>query len=94
MKIAVFNGSPRKENTAALVEAFREGAESAGHEVNVYHVGQMKIAGHTDDLLVNGESRTTNDTCLRGYQIEQPMPETNSLLHPHLVHRHHRCTVE
>ena len=45
MKIAVFNGSPRKENTAALVEAFREGAETAGHEVQVLHVGQMKIGG-------------------------------------------------
>ena len=45
MKIAVFNGSPRKENTAALVEAFREGAEAAGHEVQVLHVGQMKIGG-------------------------------------------------
>lgn len=45
MKIAVFNGSPRKVNTFALVEAFREGAEAAGHEVTVYHVGQMKITG-------------------------------------------------
>lgn len=45
MKIAVFNGSARKENTFALVEAFREGAEQAGHDVEVYQVGRMKIAG-------------------------------------------------
>lgn len=45
MKIAVFNGSPRKQNTAAMIEAFREGAEEAGHEVEIYHVGRMNIAG-------------------------------------------------
>ena len=45
MKIAVFNGSPRKENTSAMVQAFREGAEAAGHEVEEYLVGKMKIAG-------------------------------------------------
>lgn len=45
MKIAVFNGSPRKESTYAMTEAFREGAQAAGHEVEVYHVGKMKIAG-------------------------------------------------
>ena len=45
MKIAIFNGSPRKENTSAMVQAFIEGAESAGHEVKEYRVGNMKIAG-------------------------------------------------
>lgn len=45
MKIAIFNGSPRKENTYAMVQAFREGAEAAGHEVEEYPVGRMKIAG-------------------------------------------------
>lgn len=45
MKITILNGSPRKENTYAMVEAFKEGAEAAGHEVEVLHVGKMKIAG-------------------------------------------------
>lgn len=45
MKIAVLNGSPKVGNTAAMVEAFKQGAEEAGHEVEVLHVGKMKIAG-------------------------------------------------
>ena len=46
MKIAVLNGSPRpKGNTAALVAAFKEGAESAGHQVTVLQVGAMNIGG-------------------------------------------------
>ena len=45
MKIAVLNGSPKVGNTAAMIEAFKEGAESAGHEVEVLHVGKMKIGG-------------------------------------------------
>lgn len=45
MKIAIFNGSPRKQNTLALAQAFKEGAVSAGHEAEIYNVGQMKIAG-------------------------------------------------
>ena len=45
MKIAVLNGSPRKENTSAMVQAFSEGARAAGHTVEEYQVGKMKIAG-------------------------------------------------
>lgn len=46
MKILVLNGSPRSNgNTAAMVEAFSEGARSSGHEVVVVNVCQKKIAG-------------------------------------------------
>ena len=45
MKIATLNGSPRIGNTAAMVNAFAEGAKEAGHEVDILHVGKMKIGG-------------------------------------------------
>lgn len=45
MNIKILNGSPRKENTAAMCEAFAEGAKRAGHNVEILHVGRMKIAG-------------------------------------------------
>ncbi len=46
MKIAVLNGSPRPNGkTAALTAAFKEGAESAGHQVTVLQVGTMQIGG-------------------------------------------------
>ena len=45
MKIKILNGSPRKENTAAMCEAFAEGAKEAGHDVEILHVGKMKING-------------------------------------------------
>ena len=44
MKILVLNGSPRLNgNTAALCEAFCEGARQAGHETETLNVGKMKI---------------------------------------------------
>ncbi len=45
MKIAILNGSPKVGNTAAMVDAFKAGAEEAGSEVCVLHVGRMKIGG-------------------------------------------------
>lgn len=46
MKIVVLNGSPRKKgNTAAMTAAFKEGAEGAGHSVEVLEVASMQIGG-------------------------------------------------
>lgn len=46
MRILVLNGSPRlKGNTKQMVEAFRAGAEAAGHQVDVADVCRMKING-------------------------------------------------
>lgn len=46
MRILVLNGSPRPEgNTKQMVDAFREGAASTGHKVDVVDVCRKKIAG-------------------------------------------------
>ena len=46
MRILVLNGSPRpKGSTKQMVDAFRSGAESAGHRVDVIDVCRKKIAG-------------------------------------------------
>ena len=46
MNILVLNGSPRPNgNTRKMVDAFTEGATSAGHQVNVVNVCQKNIKG-------------------------------------------------
>ena len=46
MKIIVLNGSPRPAgNTKAMISAFADGAESAGHEVTVFDICKMNIKG-------------------------------------------------
>ena len=66
MKIAVLNGSPKVGNTAAMVNAFADGAKEAGHEVEILHVGKMKINGcrHT-----KGEGK-----CVQKDDMEKVMP--------------------
>ncbi|HIR51362.1 MAG TPA: flavodoxin family protein [Candidatus Avoscillospira avicola] len=45
-KIVILNGSPRKNgNTSALVKAFREGAERAGHTVTEFFLDHMNLHG-------------------------------------------------
>ncbi len=45
-KIVILNGSPRRKgNTSALVKAFTDGAESAGHTVTEFFLDGMSIHG-------------------------------------------------
>ena len=71
MRIAVFNGSPRKENTYAMIQAFREGAEAAGHEVEEYHVGKMKIAGCMGCMYCKTKGE---GVCIQKDDLEKIMP--------------------
>ena len=44
-KILVLNGSPRKHgNTAALIDQFTAGAQSAGHSVTRFNIAEMNIS--------------------------------------------------
>ncbi len=46
MQVLVLNGSPRPNgNTKGMVDAFRDGAVSAGHRVDVVDVCRLKING-------------------------------------------------
>ena len=71
MKIAILNGSPRKQNTEAMVNAFAEGAKEAGHEVEILHVGKMKIAGCLGCDYCHGKGE---GKCIQKDDMEKLMP--------------------
>lgn len=71
MKIAILNGSPKVGNTAAMVEAFKEGAQAAGHEVEVLHVGKMEIAGCLACEYCHGKGE---GKCIQKDDMEKVMP--------------------
>lgn len=71
MKIAILNGSPRKGNTTAMVDAFAEGAAEAGHEVEILHVGKMKIAGCLGCEYCHGKGE---GACIQKDDMDKVMP--------------------
>lgn len=71
MRITILNGSPRKENTLAMAEAFAEGAKAAGHEVEILHVGKMKINGCLACEYCHGKGE---GKCIQKDDIEKLMP--------------------
>ena len=71
MKIAILNGSPRAKNTAAMINAFAEGAKEAGHEVEIQHVGKMKINGCLACEYCHGKGE---GTCIQKDDMVKVMP--------------------
>ena len=71
MKIAILNGSPKVGNTASMVNAFAEGAKEAGHEVEILHVGKMKIAGCLACEYCHGKGE---GKCVQKDDMEKVMP--------------------
>ena len=71
MKITILNGSPRKGNTAAMVAAFAEGAQAAGHEVETIQVGKLKINGCMACEYCHGKGE---GTCIQKDDMEKVMP--------------------
>ena len=58
MNILVLNGSPRPQgNTAKMVAAFREAAETAGHKVNIVNVYRKEIKGCLACEYCHGKGR-------------------------------------
>ena len=72
MKILILNGSPTRDgNTVALVNAFKEGAESKGHEVTVAHVAHKKVNGC---LSCNYCHNQGNGKCVQNDDMQEIYP--------------------
>ena len=62
-KIVILNGSPRRNGyTAALIQAFAEGAQSAGHEVREHYIHGMGV----NACIGCDSSRLSLTVCLLG----------------------------
>lgn len=71
-KIVILNGSPRRKgNTAGLVKAFTEGAQSAGHEVTQFFLDGMNIHGCKGCF---GGHSSRQCPCVQGDDMDQIYP--------------------
>ena len=71
MKILVLNGSPTPNgNTIALVNAFKEGAESKGHDVNVINVAHKKVNG----CMACNFCKRSNGQCVQKDDMQEIYP--------------------
>ena len=72
MKILVLNGSPTKNgNTVALVNAFKNGAQSKGHDITVIDVAYKKVNGCMSCGYCHGQG---NGRCAQQDDMQQLYP--------------------
>lgn len=72
MKILILNGSPTQDgNTAALANAFKEGAESKGHDVTLLNVAHKKVNGCMSCGYCHGPG---NGKCAQQDDMQQIYP--------------------
>ena len=72
MKIVILNGSPTLNgNTVALINAFKEGAESKGHGVNVINVAHKNIKG----CMACNFCQRNNGTCAQKDDMQEIYPQ-------------------
>ena len=72
MNILVLNGSPRPHgNTAALVDAFTDEAQKAGHHVSVFQIGNKDIRGCKN---CDACRATLNGNCVQKDDMQEIYP--------------------
>ena len=75
MKVVILMGSPREDgNTAAMAQAYKEGAELSGHDVEIVNVGSMKINGCLSCEYCHGEG---NGNCIQQDDMQKVYPVIN-----------------
>jgi len=72
MKILILNGSPTRDgNTLALANAFKDGAESKGHDVTLLNVAHKKVNGC---LSCNYCHNQGNGKCVQNDDMQEIYP--------------------
>ena len=71
-KILILNGAGKKNgNTAALINAFKEGAESAGNDVKEFYLHTMNIKGCMDCQGCAGKPKGDLTPCVQKDDMQQ-----------------------
>ncbi len=76
--IVVLNGAARKNgNTAQLLAAFIDGAQSAGHSIESFHLQSMNIHGCTGCNSCQNAAKNLDNPCVQNDDMANVYPAVN-----------------